>query len=89
MNYCFLSSPERSERLSCLHEAARTPQQHESRLTARFEDVTATVGETVDVAIHTDLQSVMKECEPDIYNCFPPESFGHIFWDQQKKGALL
>ena len=86
--YRYLSSPEKSERLSRLHQAARTAQRRVSRLTACLEEVAATVGETVDVAIHTDLQSVMKEGEPEIYKRFPPESFCRIFWDQQKKAAL-
>ena len=63
-------------------------QRRVSRLTARLEQVTATVGETLDKDTHSDLKLIMTDSEPEIYKCFLPDSFGCIFWDQQKKVAL-
>ena len=63
-----------------------------NRLTARLEVETATVGETLDDGIHTGLQSIMTDSEAEIYKRYPPpppppDSFGRIFWDQQKTSA--
>lgn len=85
----YLSTPEKSQRLSQLHQAVRTAQKRVSRLVTQLEKVTTTVGESLDPKTHSDLQSIVRESEPEVYKRFPPESFGRIFWDQQKKAALL
>ena len=85
VNYCHLTPPELQERLSRVHSAARVVQRHISRLEERVSKVITDVGEVVDKDVHQGLTSIMSENEPSIYESFPPDSFGRIFWDQQTK----
>lgn len=87
VNYRYLTSPEKTQRLSALHQAARTAQQQVRRLKARLEEELTTAGEIVDEHTHAGLESIMADSESIIHDCFPPDSFGRIFWDQQKKAA--
>ena len=85
--YRYLTSPEKTQRLSALHQAARTAQQQVRRLKARLEEQLTTVGEIVDEPTHAGLESIMEDSESIIHDRFPPESFGRIFWDQQKEAT--
>ena len=89
VNYCHLTPPELQERLSRLHSAARVVQRHISRLEERVSKVISDVGEVVDDDIHQGLTSIMSENEASIYESFPPDSFGRIFWDQQMKALQV
>ena len=55
----------------------------------RLSETTAEVGEVVSQDTHESLVSIMAECESSIHENFPPDSFGRIFWDQQRKAASL
>ena len=89
VNYIHLSSPDKKRRLSTMHQALRTCQRQISRLRTRLSEVTAVVGEVMSQDTHESLVSIMAENESSIYKNFPPNSFGRIFWDQQKKAAAL
>ena len=43
------------------------------------------MGEVVDSDTHEGLHSIALENESGIHEAFPPNSFGHIFWDEQSK----
>ena len=87
VNYYYLTSPEKTQRLSILHQVARTAQRQVSRLKSRLEEESTAVGETVNDQTHAGLQSIMADSEFTVHERFPPDSFGHIFWEQQKKAA--
>ena len=87
VNYVHLSSPEKNRRLSTLHQAVRTAQRQVGRLQARLTEATVAVGEVVAPDTHESLRSIMTENESSVYKSFPHDSFGRIFWDQQKKAA--
>ena len=89
VNYIHLSSSDKNLRLSTMHQALRTCQRQVSRLRTRLSEVTAAVGEVMSQDTHESLVSIMAENESSINENFPPNSFGHIFWDQQKKAAAL
>lgn len=89
VNYAHLSSPEKKQRLSKMHQALRTCQRRVSRLQIRLSETTAEVGEVVSQDTHESLVSIMAECESSICEKFPSDSFGRIFWEQQKKAASL
>ena len=57
------------------------------RLKARLEEQLTTVDEIVDEPTHAGLESIMEDSKSIIHDRFPPDSFGRIFWDQQKKAA--
>ena len=58
-----------------------------SRLQTRLSEATAAIGEVVSQDTHESLVSIMAENESSVHENFPPDSFGRIFWDQQKKAA--
>ena len=89
MNYCHLTTPEKQERLSRLHNAARAAQRRISRLEARLEKAVSVAGEAVDDETHKDLHKIVSEEEASIHETFPPDSFGRIFWDQQSKALKM
>ena len=89
VNYLHLSSPEKNRRLSTLHKAVRTVQRQVGRLQVCLAEATEAVGEVVAPDTHKSLQSIMTENESSVYENFPPDSFGRIFWDQQKKAAKV
>ena len=85
VNYSHLAPPELQERLSRVHSAARVVQRHISKLEEQVCKVITDVGEVVDKDVHQGLTSIMSENEPSIYESFFPDSFGRIFWNQQKQ----
>ena len=87
VNYRHLSSPEKDLRLSSLHQAARVAQRQISRLKARLQEETAAVGETVAEDMHASLQTIIADSEFMVQDRFPPDSFGRIFWEEQKKAV--
>ena len=85
VNYCHLSTPEKQERLSKLHDAARVARQRIRRLEERLKRAIEKLGEVVDKGTHEGLCSIVSDSDASISEKFPPESFGRLFWEQQKK----
>lgn len=89
VNYRFLSSPEKTERLRCLHTQQRHMRLSQERLKAKLNKVIEKKGVAVDDEMHTNLQQIMQEKSSDMAQAFPEDSFGRLFWDQQQKAARL
>lgn len=87
VNYCHLSTPEKDKRLSRLHSSLRSANRRISRLEARLEEAAATTGMTLDPQTHSDLKKIMDENIQTIVDNYAPDSFAHIFWQQQMKAA--
>jgi len=85
VNYCHLSTPEKQERLSKLHDAGRVARQRIRRLEERLKRAIEKSGEVVDKGTHEGLCSIVSDSDASISENFPPESFGRLFWEQQKK----
>ena len=84
VNYRHLSTPEKQERLSRLHDAVRVARRRPQRIEARLERTIEKVGESVDSEMHKELCSIASGNDVSIQNSFAPGSCGRIFWDQQK-----
>ena len=87
VNYRHLSTPEKQERLSKLHDATRVARRHAKRLEERLKKAIDDFGEEVDGKLHDDLCSIMLQNDSIIRERFPPESFCRLFWEQQKKAV--
>ena len=81
VNCRHLSTPEKQERLSRLHDAVRVARRRAQRIEARLERTIEKVGESVDSEMHKELCSIVSDNDVSIQNSFAPGSFG---WDQQK-----
>ena len=89
INYCYLTTPEKMQKLSALHQAARTAQQQVRRLKACLEEELTTVGEIVNEHTHAVLESIMADSDSIVHNFFPPDSFGRSFGISRGKQQRL
>ena len=89
VNYIHLSSPEKKLRLATMYKELRTARRQVGRLKARLSEATEAVGEVVSPDTHKSLKSIMAENESSVHENFPPDSFGRIIWEEQKKAAAM
>ena len=88
-NCRYLSTPEKSRRLSRLHTSARNDRKRSLRIKAHLAAVTEKSGVVVDPDTHSDIVSVMKEHTLAIHNKYPVDSFPCLFWDQQQQASSV
>ena len=89
VNYRFLSTPEKTERLQRMHSELRRTELQKNRLKLKLNEAVEKDGVVVDPVIHADLQNIMSIHEKNIVETYPEDSFQHIFWMQQQKAAKL
>ena len=80
-------TPEKLDRLHNLHHKNRLAQTKVERLQAKLTQITASVGVPLDDSTTMGLNQIMLEEEEQVAQKFPPGSFQHIFWQQQKEAA--
>ena len=89
VNYCYLSTAEKCQRISRLHTSLRYANHCITRLKNRLEEATVAAGEVLDDQTHSGLREIMIEHSPNIQDQFPQDSFGRIFWEQQMEALKL
>ncbi len=89
VNYRYLSTPEKVERLSRLHTLQRQTNLRLQRMKAKIEQVAEEKGIEVDEATHNDLTEIMKEASTSVNETVPVDSFQKLFWEQQQKASSL
>ncbi len=89
VNYRYLSTPEKVDRLNRLHSLQRQTQLRLHRMKAKNEQVAEEKGIEVDEATHNDLSDIMKEPSTTVKDAFPVGSFQKLFWEQQQKASSL
>lgn len=45
------------------------------------------MGHSIDKQMHSDIVQIMEKHKSNVEATYPPESFQHIFWDQQLKAT--
>ena len=88
VNYCYLTSTEKNERMSQLHQASKRAKRRITILENSIEEMSNTVGENVDKQMHQDLLTILQE-NNDHLKKLPTGSFKELFWNQQMKAAQL
>ena len=86
-NYRYLSPSERKERLRKLHNAIISSKKQLQQLKDRLAKSIDDAGFNVDQQMNDDLICIMKNNEKQVKLEFPPQSFPHLFWEQQMKAA--
>ena len=89
VNYRFLSTPEKTDRLQRMHSELRANHLMKERLKAKLERVVAEEGITVDRETHADICAIMTSAESQVMEQYPEDSFQYLFWKQQKEAARL
>lgn len=88
MIYRFLQLPELVERLERLHHSYRSLLKTAERLQKRIEDDTRKCAVVLDEESETYINDTIASPESEEYfKKLPPDSFQHLFWQQQVEAA--
>ena len=87
VNFCFLTTPEKMDRLQNLSKLVRCKEKQIQDLRKRLSKVTTCCGVKVGEEVHKDLVSIMDLHEEQ--HSTDNENFASIFWNQQLKAATL
>ena len=87
VNYRFLSSAEKLDRLKRMHSQIRSSRVLTNRLKAKLELAVEKEGITVDNDTHDDLCAIMDSVESDALSSHAEDSFQHLFWKQQQQAS--
>ena len=85
VNFRYLSSPEKVQRLQRLHRLQRSTQLQLEKLKKKLASVIEKGSVEVDEVTHKDLKEIAVETTPCITEAFEENSFQRLFWDQQVK----
>ncbi len=89
VNFRYLSSPQKVNRLQKLHKSVRVSNQRVERLKTRLASVIEKRGIQVESDLHEDLTNIMQDNSKKITDSYPADSFARIFWEQQIKASSL
>lgn len=87
VNYRYLKTPEKIERLQALHHQNRLCLKRLSRLQSKLHEVIEQQSVVVDEPVADDLSQIMEEEEVQVQSLFPEGSFQQVFWQQQKQAV--
>lgn len=87
VNYRYLSETELRERLRATHNLQRNTQKKLERLKAKIVQSVEKNGVDLDADSHDDILKMVEECTGDALKKYPPDSFQHVFWQQQLQCA--
>ena len=87
INYTYLSTPVKNDRLSRLHEENRKLTLRVTQLEQKLLAVTAQDGITLTDELHNDVKKMAVACTTQIHSTHHDGSFPRLFWDQQVKAT--
>ena len=85
-NFRYLNTPEKIQRLKNLQREKRCCQKKLDYLNRKLANILDRQGEYVDEQMSSDLVQIVEDKE-NLAHKFPPQSFGQLFWEQQRKAA--
>ena len=88
-NIRYMNTPEKKDKIMKLKKKAQSAEKEVSKLQAKIKKLTQEQGESVDEALHGDLESIMKENNDEIAKAYPEGSFSRLFWEEQKHAASV
>ena len=87
VNYRYLPTPEKDERLRELHSQHRNTMKHLERVQQKLVLAIKENGILIDESMNGDLTKIMNECADKVTAEHPVGSLTRVFWDQQLKAA--
>lgn len=87
VNYRYLSTPEKDQRLQELHTQYRCSAKKAKRLEEKLKAMIEEKGEVVDEGLNSDLKQIMHDCSEKVSNEHPEGSLLQVFWEQQLKAT--
>ena len=88
VNYRYMRTPEKEQRLHELHSQHRNTSKQIQRLQHRLAVVIEEEGISIDENMHGHLRKIMEECADKVTSEHPVGSLARVFWEQQLKAAL-
>ena len=86
-NYGYLTSAEKNERMSRLHQENRKLNAKVTQLQEKLSAITERDGITLSDELHNDMKKMASACTKQVYSSYPEGSFQRLFWDQQVKAS--
>ena len=87
INYRFLTTPEKDQRLRELHSQHRNTTKRMKRVQDKLAVAIEEKGISVDESMHGDLRQIMEECSEKVESEYPVGSIPYVFWKQQLRAA--
>ena len=88
-NYSYLTTPEKDERLHRLHTQCKISRSHIVRLEKKLSESIEESGVHLDQDLDKDMKQILADTSEEIDRCYHPQSFQHLFWQQQRKASYL
>ena len=85
VNYRYLTTQEKHDRLQRLHQLQRSTKLQVERLKRKLTQTIEENSVVLDDSTHRDLQEIKIENTPRVAGSFPENSFERLFWEQQQK----
>ena len=82
VNYRYLTTSEKDDRLERLHNLQRQTKRQVDRLSAKIAENIEHNGVIVEEGIHNDLTEIVNEHNSKVQAMFPDNSFQKLFWMQ-------
>ena len=89
VNYHYMNTPQRNERMKRLHDVVRSKTRSLQALRKGISRVLQNNSMTMDSEMHGDLLTIMKSHSSTVYEKFGEESFRALFWRQQLQASAL
>lgn len=83
VNYRYLSTPEKIQRMANLRSKVVQQKRKIALLEEKVKNLTESSGVEVDKEMHDDLGNIMEEMTEKVESKFSENSFEHVFWSQQ------
>jgi len=87
--YSCLSESEKDERLHRLQAKYKMSRLQIVRLEKRISESIDKGGIQLDAELNEDMKQIVTDSTKDVHNFYEPDSFQHLFWDQQIKALSL
>lgn len=89
VNYRYLTTSEKDDRLERLHNLQRQTKRQVDRLSSKIAENIEHNGVIVEEGIHKDLTEIVNEHNSKVQATFPDNCFQKLFWMQQQKASAL
>ena len=89
MNYRYLTTAEKDDRLERLHNLQRQTKRKADRLSAKIAENIEHKGVIVDEAMHHDPTQIVNDHTSKVNATYPNDCFQKLFWMQQQKASAL
>ena len=88
-NYSCLTHEEKDERMRRIHTDSKNTKLRLYHLEKKISNSAAKDGIHLDVEMNNDMKQMIMDCTDKINRSYQPDTFQHLFWEQQKKASSL